>query len=144
MRGSRFLSSDDKEEDKIRYHQGLSGNEIVQTLAFRMIEYADQIDELLPDIDKRTPPRVNKILNTLFKMFSKDLRTLVSITQTDIKDKKVLSELKQLLDKRYGTYNLKLITNYAHDYFNELRRLKIILISIEHEEDTARTKFNKY
>ena len=143
-RGKR--SAQEEYEQTIKWHQGLAGNVMLQESAFAMLGDAIMIEELICDYAPgRIPPKVHKVLNGLWKQFRYSFRKTLSISEQDIpyEDQETLEKIKSLLDKPYGSYDFRQLTRAAHDYFGILRRMRLILISFEHEEMSSEAKFNK-
>lgn len=143
-RGKR--NAQDDYEQTIKWHQGLSGNVLLQESAFAMLSDAIMIEELICDYSPgRIPPKVHKVLNGLWKQFRYNFRKTLSISEEDIPelDREFLQDIKKLMDKPYGSYDFRKLTQAAHDYFGILRRMRLILISFEHEEMSSEAKFNK-
>jgi hypothetical protein len=130
-------------EDKIKKHQGLSGNELVQAIAFQMINLKNQIDEL--NTEKNHLGRsAFKIENELFAPFRKSVRDLLSLTEADIKDEQLVKDLYLYLNKPYGTYTSAKLTELAQKLYVQLRKMRIIWISLEHDEETTASKLNRW
>jgi hypothetical protein len=138
-----FRRQEETIEDKIKKHQGLSGNEIVQTIAFQMVNYKNQLDELSSE-KKALGNSAYKIENELFRPFRKSLRDLLSLTEADIKDEALVKDIYKYLNQPYGNYPTQTLTALAQKLYVQLRKMKIIWISLEHEEETTASKLNKW
>jgi hypothetical protein len=115
----------------------------VTQLAFQMLSIKAQLCETFPEHqpDKKLK-LISKRQNQLFYVgFRNVLRELVDISSVAIKypkgnkppntkDIEIINRVNSYLNKPYGSYNLRDLTDVAQEYYEMLHRHGIILISL--------------
>jgi hypothetical protein len=140
-------NTDETYDEKIKWHQGLAGNVLLQESAFKMVKDAAIIEDLICDYSNpdNIPPKIHKTLNGVWRTFRMDFRDTISYSEADIPkaDAEIVAKVHSVINRPYGTYDFHLLTDLAHEYFKLLRKLRLVLISIEHEELSVEAKWNK-
>ena len=138
-----YKKNEQTPEDKIKLHQGLSGNELVQSIAFQMVNLKNILEEIQAE-KGGVGHGAYKSENEIYRPFRKSVRDLLSLTEADIKDTTLISEIKKYINMPYGTYPIVKVTELAQQLYMNLRKNKIIWISLEHEEETLATKLGRW
>jgi len=139
-----FRKQEESPEEKLKKHQGLAGNQLVQAMAFEMLDLKNQIEELNTDRKHSTTHDKFQAENALFIPLRKRIRDVLSLTEADIKDESLVQKIKEYLNKPYGTYPTLEMANLAQQLYNTLRKIRIIWISFEFDEDSTETKLNRW
>jgi hypothetical protein len=145
----KFGKFESTESDKFFFNLGLRGNVTVQDVAFRMMSNLCQLEELFPEYNGRIN-KVSQAMNAVFFSFRQDFRTLVGMTEahmqrnTNQSDKDIVKHCHQTLSQTYGSYDLREICHYGHEYYNMLVRRGVMPIVAGWEETTAEARFNKF
>ena len=138
-----YKKKDESAEDVIKRHQGLSGNELVQSIAFNMLNLKNQLEEI--GAERMMIGRsANKVENEIFRPFRKSVRDLLSLTEPDIKEQALVDEIKKYLNEPYGSYPTVKLTELAQRLYMHLRKLRIIWISWEHDEESLESKMKRW
>lgn len=126
---------------------GLFGNKQVWVLSDLVNEYSCDIDELLPEY-RKTNYEVNQRINTLFTRFRPVFRKLVHRTKGAIlsrspsdREKQVVKDSLAYIKKPYGSYDIKVITQLAHEYVDMLTAKGITPIEAGVSKKSGISKF---
>jgi hypothetical protein len=138
-----YKKKDESAEDVIKRHQGLSGNELVQSIAFNMLNLKNQLEEISAE-RMMVGRSANKVENEIFRPFRKSVRDLLSLTEPDIKEQALVDEIKKYLNEPYGSYPTVKLTELAQRLYMHLRKLRIIWISWEHDEESLESKMKRW
>ena len=138
-----YVKREESAEDTLKRHQGLSGNELIQSIAFQMVHLKNQLEEINTD-RAGMGQGAFKAENEIFKPYRKALRDLTSLTEAEIKDKELLEGLKKYLNLPYGTYPSSILTELGQSLYIHLRKLRIIWISWEHDEESLESKIKRW
>jgi hypothetical protein len=137
-----YPKREESAEDTLRKHQGLNGNELVQSIAFQMLNLKSQLEEINADRGGMGQSAF-KAENEIFKPFRKAVRDLLNLTEAEIKDKELMEKLKKYLNLPYGSYPSYVLTDLGQRLYVHLRKLRIIWISWEFDEETVAAKWQK-
>ena len=113
----------------------------IWSLCYPTICMASDIDETFPEY-RQTNIRLSKEQNTMFHTFRRTFRELINVSRPHIiQRKKVvnvsgkINEIFVLMNKRYGTFDIRALTKLAYEYQDMLVDSEILGTPGRYEEN---------